>query len=67
MKVFTTFIFAAKNKSGVQLLFSHEKISWGFAPIFMGEITVEHPTYFRRENKSCKDLHDIKFILCSRK
>jgi len=35
MKVFTSFIFVAKNKLGAQLLFPHEKISWGFAqPIY---------------------------------
>jgi len=40
MKVFTTFICAAKNKLSVQLI-------------------------FRRENKSCKDLHGIKFTFYS--
>ena len=34
MKVFTTFMLAAKNKLGAQLLLPHEKISWGFAPTY---------------------------------
>jgi len=29
---------------------------------FIGKIKVGCPTYFRSENKSCKDLHGIKFI-----
>jgi len=34
MKVLTTFIFAAKNKLGAQLLFSQWKISWGETPTY---------------------------------
>jgi len=34
MQVFATFIFAAKNKLGAQLLFPHETISWGEAPTY---------------------------------
>jgi len=65
MKVFSTFIFVAKNKLGAQLLFSPWKINWGEAPayLFHGKIKVRRPTYFHRENKSCKDLHGIPFVL----
>jgi len=34
VKVFTTFIFAVKNKLGVRLLFSPWKISWGNAQTY---------------------------------
>jgi len=44
----------------------HEK-SWGLAPtyFFMGKIKDERPIVLHRENKGCKDLHDIKFTFYS--
>jgi len=47
MKVFTTFISAAKNKLGVQLVFPQWKIKLGRSPnlFVMGNTKVEHPTY----------------------
>jgi len=47
MKVLTTFIFAAKNQLGAQLLFSPWKNKLGLRPtdFFIGKIKVGHPTY----------------------
>jgi len=47
MKVFTTFIFAAKNKLGAQLLFPHEQ-SWDEAPTYFswGKQQLNTQTYF---------------------